>query len=164
MQGTRQGRSSSCKISGVNSTNKAIFKGDSPWICELRWTVNYYVKCFIVKFLIKFFGVQHTLSVTWSTEKTNAYCAMTKANGCLFTELDTYGENILTNYLPFSKTENTPKSNRTRQSIKNKDWEDREEEQCKSISANPSFNICFDIRIPRSNTASHSFKLLNESW
>lgn len=33
---------------------------------------------------------------------------MTKANGCLFTEFDTYGENILTNYLPFSKTENTP--------------------------------------------------------
>lgn len=30
---------------------------------------------------------------------------MTKANGCLFTELDTYGENILTNYLPFSKTD-----------------------------------------------------------
>lgn len=59
---------------------------------------------------MKFFGVHHTLSVTWSAEKMNAYCAMTKANGCLFTELDTYGENILTNYLPFSKTESTPKS------------------------------------------------------
>lgn len=82
-----------------------IWNGASSQICELSWTVNCYVKCFIVKFLIKFFGVHHTLSITWSAEKTNAYCAMTKANGCLFTELDTYGENILTNYLPFSKTD-----------------------------------------------------------